>query len=117
MIAETKLTPLSTDDLHKRNVETFARRIAAKKMGLTQDTWGAKLPDDLWQQCVPQAERALSFEVTDRFYGYNHTKVQGTCPADATVEEVKDLLYHDYFGGRGAWVDGKGRFGCIIHTD
>lgn len=102
--------------LYQRNLENFARRFAAKKMGLVKDPWGQKLPDDLWQQCIPQAERALSFEVTDRIEGYNHTTVQGTCPADATVEEVKDRFYHDYFGGRGAWVK-DGRFGCTIHND
>lgn len=102
--------------LYQRNLETFARRFAAKKMGLQDDQWGQKLPDDLWQQCIPQAERALSFEVTSRTEGYNHTTVQGTCPADATVEEVKERFYHWYFGGRGAWVK-DGRFGCTIHND
>jgi len=42
--------------------------------------------------------------------------VQGTCPLDATVEEVKERFYHEYFGGRGAWVK-DGRFGCTIHLD
>lgn len=103
-------------ELHKINVENFARRFAAKKMGLQKDPWGKNLPDDLWQQCIPQAERALSFEITERMPGYNNVTVQGTCPADATVEEVKERFYHDYFGGRGAWVK-DGRFGCTIHTD
>lgn len=104
------------DDLHKRNVETFARRAAAKKMGLVKDQWGANLPDDLWQQCLPEAERAMSFKVTDRSFGYHTETVQGTCPVDATVDEVKNRFYHDYFGGRGAWVS-DGRFGCTIHLD
>ena len=103
-------------ELYKRNTETFARRFAATKMGLVDDKRGANLPDDLWQQCIPQAHRALSFKVTDRTFGYNSTTVQGTCPADATVQEVKDRFYHDYFGGRDAWVK-DGRFGCTIHTD
>lgn len=103
-------------DLYKRNVENFARRFAAKKMGLQKDPYGRNLPDDLWQQCIPQAERALSFEVADRTFGYNTTTVQGTCPADATVDEVKSRFYHDYFGGRDAWVK-DGRFGCTIHND
>lgn len=104
------------DALHKHNVENFARRAAAKKMGLVKDTWGQNLPDDIWQQCIPEAERALSFKVTDRTHGYNSETLQGTCPLDATVEEVKTRFYHDYFGGRGAWVK-DGRFGCTIHID
>lgn len=106
----------ATAELHKRNVEVTARRMAAKKMGLRNDPWGVKLPADLWQQCIPQAERAMSFAVTDRVYGYNHTRLQGTCPADATVEEVKDRFYHEYFGGRDAWVR-DGKFGCTVHLD
>lgn len=106
----------SQEALYKRNEETFARRFAAKKMGLKNDPWGSKLPDDLWQQCIPQAQRALSFEVTIRSHGYNNETVQGTCPQDATVKEVEERFYHWYFGGRGAWVK-DGRFGCTIHLD
>lgn len=109
-------TAQAKDELYKRNEETFARRIAAKKMGLQNDPWGSNLPDDLWQQCIPQAQRALSFEVTSRSYGYNNETVGGTCPLDATVEEVKERFYHWYFGGRNAWVK-DGRFGCTIHLD
>ncbi len=102
--------------LYERNIENFARQIAAKKMDLQNDRWGQKLPDDLWQQCIPQAERMMAFEVTSRAEGYAHCTVQGTCPPDATVQEVKDRFYHWYFGGRDAWVK-DGRFGCTIHTD
>ncbi len=104
------------EQIRQRNVENFARRIAAKKMNLQDDTWGRNLPGDLWRQCIPQAERALSFEVTERTHGYNTTTVYGTCPPDATVEEVKERFYHEYFGGRDAWVK-DGQFGCTIHTD
>lgn len=110
------MTPEQERDLYKRNEETFARRIAAKKMSLKDDPLGMNLPDDLWQQCIPQAQRMLSFEVTTRSSVYAHETVQGTCPLDATVEEVKERFYHWYFGGRGAWVK-DGRFGCTIHTD
>ena len=103
-------------ELYKSNEENFARRYAAKKMGLVKDPFGQSLPDDLWMQCIPDAQRALSFVVTDQSHGYNNTTVQGTCPGDATVEEVKARFYHDYFGGRDAWVS-DGRFGCTIHTD
>ena len=102
--------------LYKRNEETLARRFAAEKMGLVEDRWGQNLPDDLWQQCIPQAQRRLAFEVTSRGHGYNNVTVQGTCPEDATVDEVKAAFYHEYFGGRGAWVK-DGRFGCTIHID
>ncbi len=101
-------------ELYERNVETFARRFAAREGVVKDDPWGQKLPDDVWTHFIPQAQRALSFEVTQSEYGYNHTTVQGTCPEDATVEEVKERFYHDYFGGRGAWVK-DGRFGCTIH--
>jgi hypothetical protein len=111
------MTQLSASEaLYKRNLETFARRFAAKKMGLVKDTYGTNLPDDLWQQCIPQAQRALSFEVTSRSHGYNNETVSGTCPEDATVQEVEERFYHWYFGGRNAWVK-DGRFGCTIHTD
>lgn len=102
--------------LYQRNIENFARRYAAQKMNLQNDPWGQNLPEDLWRQCIPEAERRMSFDVTSRSYGYNNTTVSGTCPEDATVKEVEEYFYHDYFGGRGAWVK-DGRFGCTIHTD
>jgi hypothetical protein len=40
------------DELERR-----ARRIAAIKMGLVKDTMGERLPDDLWRQALPAAER------------------------------------------------------------
>jgi len=104
------------DRLYKLNLENFARRIAAKKMGLEDDREGRKLPDDLWQQAIPEAERWMQFEVTQRSPGYAHMRVSGTCPTDATVKEVEERFYHGYFGGRDAWVK-DGRFGCTIHTD
>lgn len=110
------MTADAEQQLYKRNEETFARRFAAKKMGLVKDPWGTNLPDDLWQQCIPDAQRALSFKVESTSHGYNNTTVQGTCPPDATVQEVKDRFYHDYFGGRDAWVR-DGKFGCTIHLD
>lgn len=41
-------------------VEAAARRIAARKM-LLSDPAGAKLPDDLWRQAVPDARAALNW--------------------------------------------------------
>lgn len=59
---------------------------------------------------------APRFTITDRQPGYAHVRIQGTCAADATVEEVRKAFYHDYFGGRDAWVS-DGRFGVVVHTD
>jgi hypothetical protein len=36
-------------------IERIARALAARKMGLVKDPRGDKLPDDLWQQMLPQA--------------------------------------------------------------
>ena len=35
--------------------EYFARRIAARKMGLLEDKEGAHLPASMWGQCLPEA--------------------------------------------------------------
>lgn len=43
-------------------LEQRARLIAAQKMGLVKDPDGARLPDDLWKQALPQAERELAQE-------------------------------------------------------
>lgn len=37
-------------------LEKLARKIAAHKMGLIKDTNGELLPNDLWQQCISDAE-------------------------------------------------------------
>jgi hypothetical protein len=37
--------------------ERFARRLAARKMRLT-DPSGERLPPELWQQCLPEARIA-----------------------------------------------------------
>ena len=105
------------DRLYQLNLVNFARRIAAKKLGREgEDRWGSKLSEDEWKQALPEAERWMQFEVTQRSHGYAHVMVSGSCPPDATVEEVKERFYHWYFGGRDAWVE-DGRFGCTIHTD
>jgi hypothetical protein len=36
--------------------EFLARRLAARKMRLTQDPHGQRLPEDLWRQAMPDAE-------------------------------------------------------------
>lgn len=43
-------------------VETVARRIAAEKCGLVKDPYGERLPDDIWQQAIPDARRLLLIE-------------------------------------------------------
>lgn len=45
--------PFPTD----HDLERYARRIAARKMGLRNDFYGVKLPDDLWRQCLDDAKR------------------------------------------------------------
>lgn len=40
---------------HYNQLEQEARKIAARKMGLVKDADGARLPDDLWRQCLPEA--------------------------------------------------------------
>lgn len=57
------------------------------------------------------------FRVTEVRPGYSHQTVTGKCPVGATVDDVKRLFYDPYFGGREAWVDGKGNFGVVVHTD
>jgi len=55
-------------------------------------------------------------EVTHREPGYAHVRLQGTCFSDVTVDDIIREFYHEYFGGREAWVR-DGRWGCVVHTD
>lgn len=68
-----------------------------------------RLLADGWE--VKQTQQMI---VTGRSEGYNHTVVWGICSPDVTVEDVKKRFYHDYFGGRQAWVK-DGKFGATIH--
>lgn len=43
-------------------LEQLARCIAAQKMGLVKDGFGLRLPDDLWKQAIPHAQRHLEGE-------------------------------------------------------
>lgn len=54
--------------------------------------------------------------VTSRGAGYAHEILRGVCGAEVTQEDVEKTFYHQYFGGRGAWVK-NGEWGCIRHTD
>lgn len=49
-------------------LEDMARRIAAHKMGLVKDVTGRNLPDELWRQAVPAAERELRTLAEDQDY-------------------------------------------------
>lgn len=49
-------------------IELRARALAAKKMNLS-DPYGRGLPDDLWQQALPEAVRAYRFEVMQKLRG------------------------------------------------
>jgi hypothetical protein len=44
-------------DWFESKVEPMARILAAEKMGLPDDNYGENLPDDLWQQCIPEARK------------------------------------------------------------
>lgn len=46
-------------------LEKLARRIAARKMGLTKDVFGQNLPDDLWKQAIPDANREIQQRRSD----------------------------------------------------
>jgi hypothetical protein len=63
-----------------------------------------------------QAEDRKQITVVNRESGYAHTTFQGTCGPDVTVEDIKKRFYHNYFGGRGAWVR-DGHWGAVCHTD
>jgi FtsZ-binding cell division protein ZapB len=58
-------------------LERRARKIAALKMGLSND--GERLPDDLWQQAIPQAERDFERGFD---YGDETASPSGPVPAD-----------------------------------
>jgi hypothetical protein len=55
-------------------------------------------------------------EITSRTPGYAHITLQGVCAPDVTIEEIRKTFYHEYFGGRDAWVR-DGLWGCVVHTD
>ena len=40
--------------------EFLARCLAARKMGLVDDVYGMKLPDDLWWQMKPDADHLIA---------------------------------------------------------
>jgi hypothetical protein len=44
------------------DLEARARRIAARKMGLRTDFYGENLPDDLWRQAIPEAQREAEID-------------------------------------------------------
>ena len=66
------------------DVERVARRMAATKMNLS-DPSGSNLPDDLWTQCIEQAEKALAF---DGKMGRNEER---KCPDGASFLPDTDL--------------------------
>jgi hypothetical protein len=55
--------PLKTDPgeiAYDRRREALARLCAAGKMQLLRDPVGQRLPDELWQQMLPQADAILT---------------------------------------------------------
>jgi hypothetical protein len=49
------------------DIESRARRIAARKMGLQKDFYGRNLPADLWQQAIPDAKREADEDAKFRY--------------------------------------------------
>jgi hypothetical protein len=47
-------------------LERCARRIAAIKIGLRKDIFGERLPDDVWRQALPAAQREMDAESVRR---------------------------------------------------
>lgn len=69
---------------------------------------------DIARAAAPVAHERIRIE--QRVPGYAHVTLSGSCDSDVTVEEIRELFYHPYFGGRCAWVR-AGRFGVTVHTD
>jgi GTPase SAR1 family protein len=46
----------------EERVEPLARILAAEKMQLKNDKTGEKLPDELWEQCIPDARKFLGLD-------------------------------------------------------
>lgn len=55
-------------------------------------------------------------EIVYRVPGYTHTRLSGICGPEVTVEDIRKFAYHEYFGGRDAWVS-NGEWGCVRHDD
>lgn len=55
-------------------------------------------------------------EVVYRVPEYARTILKGVCGPDVTVEDIRRAMYHEYFGGRDAWVR-NGEWGCVRHDD
>ena len=56
--------------------EFLARALAARKMGLVDDVYGMKLPDDLWWQMKPDADHLIAaltffdlFDIVRHYHG------------------------------------------------
>ena len=47
---------LEEERMEAQHLEIVARKLAAIKMGLVKDVDGERIPDDLWQQMIPQAK-------------------------------------------------------------
>jgi hypothetical protein len=52
-------SPDQWEEETNKDVETIARALAAAHMKLINDVLGDKLPNELWQQAIPHARRAL----------------------------------------------------------
>jgi hypothetical protein len=55
-------------------------------------------------------------KITKIITGHKHTRYEGICGVNVTVEDIKKAIYHPRFGGRGAWVS-NGKWGAVRHND
>jgi len=58
----------------------------------------------------------MHIKVIEQLVRYGHVAYRGVCGPAVRVEHIRARFYHEYFGGRDAWV-ADGQFGCITHTD
>jgi hypothetical protein len=70
-------------------IERRARLIAANKMGLVGDEEGLRLPDDLWRQAIPNAERQLEAEAMKQ----DHRLLDSIARQAATVRKAQKAYF------------------------
>jgi hypothetical protein len=72
-------------------IERRARLVAARRMGLVGDEEGLRLPDDLWRQAIPEAERELEAEALKQ----DHRLLHAVASSAARVRSAQRRYYKD----------------------
>lgn len=72
-------------------IERSARRIAAKKMNI-KDFYGSRLPDELWQQCIPEAQHIHRIAVLQNLEEAITQMRAGTVFADWELSMLLDKI-------------------------